>query len=69
VLWIYIDMNDDDLVDGVRIRLRTAPPTGLFFIPRVIHEHKEPIWNGNDMVKLLIRQPELSDKPTSRAIW
>jgi hypothetical protein len=42
------------------------PPTGLLFIPQVIYEHEEQLRNDNDMWKLLIRLPELSDKPTSK---
>jgi hypothetical protein len=43
--------------------------SGIFFIPQVIHEHGEPLWNDVDREKLLIRQPELSGNPTSRVIW
>jgi hypothetical protein len=45
------------------------PPTGLLLIPQVIYEHEEPQLNNTDRGKLLTRQPELSDNPTSRDIW
>jgi hypothetical protein len=43
------------------------PPTGLLFIPQVIYEHEEPLWNDIDSEKL-IRLLELSGKPTNRGI-
>jgi hypothetical protein len=41
------------------------PPTGLLFIPRVMCEHGQQLWDNIDKRKLLIRPPELSGNPTS----
>jgi hypothetical protein len=45
------------------------PPTGLFFTPQVIYEHREPWWNDVGRGKLLTRPPELCSNPASRIIW
>jgi hypothetical protein len=44
------------------------PPTGLVFIPQLIHQHLEPRWNNIDRAKLRMRPPELSGNPNSRVI-
>jgi hypothetical protein len=42
-------------VDGVRLR----PSAGPLFIPQMIYEYGEPLWNDMDRSKLLIRPPDL----------
>jgi hypothetical protein len=37
--------------------------------PQVIYEHGETWWNDINRGRLLIRPPELSGNPTSRAAW
>jgi hypothetical protein len=42
------------------------PPAGLLLIPQTIYEHGEPRWNKISREKLLILQPEVSDKYQQR---
>jgi hypothetical protein len=44
-------------------------PTGLLFIPQVIHEHRETWLDELYRKILLICPPELSGNPTSEVIW
>jgi hypothetical protein len=52
--------DNDDHVDGVRLRLWTTVTTSLLFSLRVIYEHGEPWWNDIDSEKHLTCAPELS---------
>jgi hypothetical protein len=49
----------------------TAATSGPIVHPKghTVYEHDEPWWNDLDRGKLVIRQPDLSDNPTSRVIW
>jgi hypothetical protein len=44
------------------------PSTDVLFITQVKYDREEPWWNDVDRVKLHIRAPELSEKPTIRVI-
>jgi hypothetical protein len=39
---------DDDHVAGVNYVSELRQPTGILFIPQVIHEHGKPWWNSID---------------------
>jgi hypothetical protein len=39
----------------------------LYLMPQVIYMHGKPWWSNIDRAQLLIRPPELSGNPTSRA--
>jgi hypothetical protein len=44
------------------------PPMGLLFIPQIIFEHGEALWNDIGMGIVLICPPELYCNPSNRII-